>query len=220
MFRCLQKIQWKTTMITIINGNAADYSYSADMIFTDPPFDMSGKELHGIISNYDADHLLLVTVCRQYTEFCKLTNYEFALDFVFDTVVPSKSHSRKQPHSCHNLVIYMRKKGVKTAFDRMLYRRRDVATKGYYPTIFRAPRDRLTEYGYAKNLQAITDLLGSFNVKSVIDPFAGTGTVAHACLELSRDCISIEQKEELTDQLYKEMHFIGGKKCQYLNREK
>lgn len=203
-------------MITIINGDASDYSYSADMIFTDPPFDMKGEELHKIISNYNADHLLLITVCRQYTEFCKLTDYEFSLDFVFDTVVPSKSHSKQQPHSCHNLIIYMRKKGVKSAFDRKFHQRRDVATKGYYPTIFRAPRNRLTEYGYAKNLQAVTDLLGSFHVKSVIDPFAGTGTVAHACLELLMDCVSIEQKTELTDQLYREMSFMGEKKCQYL----
>lgn len=205
-------------MITIINGDAKDYSYKADMIFTDPPFDLTGKELHKIISAYDADHLLLITVARQYTEFCKLTDYEFSLDFIFDTVVPSKSHSKQQPHSCHNLVVYMRKPKVKSAFDRTLIQRKDVATKGYYPTIFRASRNRLKEYGYAKNLQAITDLLGSFKIGKIIDPFSGTGTIAHACLALQRDCICIELKKELTDQLYSEINFFGGKKCQYLTK--
>lgn len=203
-------------MITVINGNANDYSYSADMIFTDPPFDMSGKALNSIISKYNADHLLLVTVMKQYTEFCKLTDYVFSLDFVFDTVVPSKSNSKYQPHSCHNLVVYMRKKGTKSAFNRMIATRRDVATKGYFPTIFRATKNRMNEYGYAKNLESITDLLSAFDVKSVIDMFAGTGTVAHACKELGKDCISIEQKKELTDQLYSEMSFLGGGSCQYL----
>lgn len=205
-------------MITIINGNAHEYSYSADMIFTDPPFDMKAKELHEIISQYDANHLLLITVCKQYTEFCKLTDYEFALDFIFDTVVPSKSYSKQQPHSCHNLVVYMRKKGVKSVFDRKLKQRKDVATKGYYPTIFRASRNRLQEYGYAKNLQAITDLLGSFHVKSVVDMFAGTGTIAHACKELQIDCVSIEQNIELTDRLYREINFMGAGECQYLKK--
>lgn len=205
-------------MITIINGNARDYSYNADMIFTDPPFDMKGKELHEIISKYNADHLLLITIGKQYTEFCKLTDYEFALDFIFDTVVPSKSHSKQQPHACHNLIMYMRKKGVKSAFDRTFIQRKDVATKGFYPTIFRASKNRLQEYGYAKNLQAVTDLLGSFHVKSVIDMFAGTGTVAHACKELLMDCVSIEQKTELTDQLYREMSFMRGGNCQYLKK--
>lgn len=202
-------------MITVINGNANDYSYSADMIFTDPPFDMSGKELNSIISKYNADHLLLVTIGKQYTEFCKLTDYEFVLDFIFDTVVPSKSKSKHQPHSNHNLIVYMRKKGVKSAFNRMIATRRDVATKGYFPTIFRASKNRMKEYGYAKNLTAITDLLSAFDIKSVIDMFAGTGTVAHACKELGKDCISIEQKRELTDQLYSEMSFLGGGSCQY-----
>jgi len=202
-------------MITVINGNANDYAYSADMIFTDPPFDMSGKELNSIISKYNADHLLLVTIGKQYTEFCKLTDYEFVLDFIFDTVVPSKSKSKHQPHSNHNLIVYMRKKGVKSAFNRMIATRRDVATKGYFPTIFRASKNRMKEYGYAKNLTAITDLLSAFDVKSVIDMFAGTGTVAHACKELGKDCISIEQKRELTDQLYSEMSFFGGGSCQY-----
>lgn len=202
-------------MITVINGNANDYSYSADMIFTDPPFDMSGKELNSIISKYNADHLLLVTIGKQYTEFCKLTDYEFVLDFIFDTVVPSKSKSKHQPHSNHNLIVYMRKKGVKSAFNRMIATRRDVATKGYFPTIFRASKNRMKEYGYAKNLTAITDLLSAFDIKSVIDMFAGTGTVAHACKELGKDCISIEQKRELTDQLYSEMSFLGGGLCQY-----
>ena len=202
-------------MITVINGNANDYSYSADMIFTDPPFDMSGKELNSIIRKYSADHLLLVTVMKQYTEFCKLTDYEFVLDFIFDTFVPSKSKSKHQPHSNNNLIVYMRKKGVTSAFNRMIATRRDVATKGYFPTIFRASKNRMKEYGYAKNLTAITDLLSAFDIKSVIDMFAGTGTVAHACKELGKDCISIEQKKELTDQLYSEMSFLGGGSCQY-----
>lgn len=204
-------------MITIVNGSSKNYQYSADMIFTDPPFDMKAKELNEIISNYNADHLLLITVISQYTEFAKLTNYNFSLDFVLDHVIPKKSRSTSQPNFTHSNVIYMRKKGVKSVFNRKLRQRSDVATQGFYPTIFRASKNQ-KEYAYAKNLQAITDLLGSFEVNSVIDLFGGAGTIAHACAELNMDCTTIEIKKELTDNLYREMSFMRGVECQYLNQ--
>lgn len=196
-------------MIKIINGDAKDYIFSADMIFTDPPFDLSGKKLNDILKNYNADHLLLITVMPQFLDFMKYTDYIFCLDFVLDTVVPKKSFSVKQPNTTHVYVMYLRKKGIKSVFDRTKVQRQDVATKGYYPTIFRAPRDRLKEYGYAKNYDVISDLLGSFTVNSVIDMFAGTGTIAHACAERKYDCVSIEIKKDLTVNLRNEMNFMG-----------
>ena len=48
---------------TLIHGDAADYAHlSADIMLTDPPFEMSGEALAGIINRYPVQHLLLLTV--------------------------------------------------------------------------------------------------------------------------------------------------------------
>ena len=53
---------------TLIHGDAADYAHlSADIMLTDPPFEMSGEALAGIINRYPVQHLLLLTTMRQFS---------------------------------------------------------------------------------------------------------------------------------------------------------
>ncbi|PQQ33669.1 hypothetical protein C6H68_25445 [Photorhabdus luminescens] len=79
----------------------------------------------------------------------------------------------------------MYRTGEKSLFNRKLRQRSDVfEANGYWPTIFHAPRERMQEHGMAKNIDTITDLLGSFGISSVADLFAGSGTTAMAAFEL------------------------------------
>jgi len=195
--------------LKIINDDSSNYNYSTDLIFTDPPFDMSGKDLNRIMSNYKSDNLVLITSIKQLLEFSKYTNYEFSFDFVLDAVQPKKSKSIHYPNYTHQNIVYF-KKG-KSVFNRKLRQRSDVfKNNGYWNTIFRAPRERGDILGMAKNTVAITDIIGSFDVKSVIDPFAGSLTTAIACYELNIDCICIEKNSDLLKKSIKQLDFIGA----------
>lgn len=61
----------------------------------------------------------------------------------------------------------------------------------------------------AKNLQAWTDILGSFDIASVVDPFAGSGTTAFAAIELGIDCTAVEIDEATFLPAKKRLKFLG-----------
>ncbi|TYA48461.1 site-specific DNA-methyltransferase [Aggregatibacter actinomycetemcomitans] len=92
-------------------------------------------------------------------------------------------------------ILYFKKPGIKSAFDRRRVQRNDVYSDEnnyYFPSIFHAPKTAMT-YKYQKNQNMINDLIGSFDVKSLLDPFAGSGTTAYACAEHGIDAYCIEQ---------------------------
>lgn len=164
------------------------------MIITDPPFEMSGGQIYKILSCFDYEHLLLITSMHQLIEFAKHTDLQFCFDLVVSHISPKKSKSYHQPNYVHSNIVYFRKKGVASAFDRRKVMRQDhySDTKThYYPTLFISPKTDLA-YKYQKNQAMMNDLVGAFNVKSVLDPFAGSGTTAIACLEHDIDCTLIE----------------------------
>lgn len=197
--------------ITIIHGDAADHGRACDMIMTDPPYDMSGAELARIIDRYDAPHMVLITTMRQLLEFMQRTDWQLAFDFVLDGVMPKKAKSYRQPNYVHQTGVYLTKPGVKSAFDRRRRQRSDVyEANGYWPTIFRAPRDRVHESGYAKNAEAFTDILGSFDVGSVCDPFAGSGTTGIAAFELGIKCTMIERDADTFAELKYACKFLSA----------
>lgn len=194
--------------ITLINDDANNHSIAADMIVTDPPFEMSGQQLHDIISQYNAPNLLLICSLRQLVEFANLTSYKMGFDFVLDLVAPKQSKSQRQPNYIHAQAVYFYKS--KSVFNRKHGERSDVFTKGYCPTIIRASRERNNEHGMAKNEQAIQDMLSFFEVTSVVDMFAGSGTVGLACLELDIDCTLIEKDAQHFEQMKQTFEFLGA----------
>ena len=65
----------KMAKITILNDDAVNHRLTADMIVTDPPFEMSGKQINDIISQYNSNHLLLICSLRQLIEFAQATSH-------------------------------------------------------------------------------------------------------------------------------------------------
>lgn len=198
--------------IKLIHGDALKHSVTADMILTDPPFDMSVSKLCNIILNQDSKHLLLITTMRQLLDLHPLLGWKLSFDFVLDSVAPKKSNSKQQPNYTHNTGVYLHHPDVKSLFNRKLRQRSDVFEgNGYWPTIFHAPRERAQVHGMAKNTDAITDLLGSFDVQSVVDPFAGSGTTGIAAFELDIDCTLIELSETNCSTIRQTFSFFGMK---------
>jgi len=179
--------------ITLIHGDAARHALGADLMLTDPPFEMPGKVLASIIGRYDVKHLVLITTMRQLLQFIAESGdtWTLSFDFVLDGSAPKKSLNMRQPHYTHQTGVYLIRKGARSIFDRKRRQRSDIyENNGYWPTIISAPRG---SGDYAKNQTAITDILGSFDIGHVIDPFAGTGTTMLAAAELEISGTGIER---------------------------
>lgn len=195
--------------IKLINGDAVDFSFKADMIFTDPPYDMPGKELATIINGYESNHLLMLCTLSQLLEFTKYSDFKLSFDLVLDNVVPRQSKSIHMPHFVHSTIVYMIKNKDKSKFFRNLGTREDAFNQKYFPSIIVGARDsKRLEHGMGKNIQAMRDLLSYFKVDSIIDPFAGTGTTGIACKALNIDCILIEKDIQTFKKLEKIFKFM------------
>ena len=196
--------------LKIIEGDAREHSGSADILFTDPPFDMTGKALASILARYRSEHLVLITSMRQLLEFVAATDWQLAFDFVLDAVQPKESKAVHQPHYTHQTGVYLRKPGARSIFDRKRRARSDLfEDNGYWPTVIRAPRERGGVHGQAKSVQAVTDILGSFRADSVIDPFAGSFTTLLAAADIGIDAVGIERVPSLCAQARKSLRFLG-----------
>lgn len=197
--------------IKLIFGDAKEQHISCDLIVTDPPFDMPGSLLSDIIKKQDCGHLLLISTMRQILEFVPLMNWKFGFDFVLDAVTPKKSKSIHQPNYTHHSGVYLYKDGEKSLFNRKKRQRSDVFEgNGYWPTIFHAPKERVQQHSLAKNADAITDLIGSFDVKTVADLFAGSGTIGMSAFELGLDCTLVELDPESCESISSYFKFMGA----------
>lgn len=196
--------------IKLHNDDAVNIKVKSDLILTDPPFDMQADQLNRILNNIDSQHLVLITTMRQFIELMRISDWQLSFDFVLDAVIPKKSMNIHQPHYTHATGVYLTKPGAKSLFSRKRRERSDTFdNKGYWPTILRAPRERLGEHGMAKNVQALTDILGSFTITSVYDPFAGSGSVGLAAYELDIDCTLCERDEQYFQQLQRQFRFLA-----------
>lgn len=176
---------------------------------TDPPFDLSGSALGAILDRYRARHLVLITSMRQLLDLAAASDWQLAFDFVLDAVQPKSARSRHQPHYTHQTGVYLRRPGEPSRFDRYRRTRSDVFESKYWPTVIRAPRERAAQHGHAKSVAAWTDILGSFDVESVVDPFAGSFTTMIAAFEIGISATCIERDASRCAGAAKTMRFIG-----------
>lgn len=199
------------SQIKIIHGDAGQHSIAADLIITDPPFDMPATQLAQILLNQRSDHVVLLTTMRQLLSVYPLLNYALAFDFVLDSVAPKKSRNIHQPNYTHITGAYLTANGAASRFNRKKRQRSDVfENNGYWPTIFHAPRERMADHGMAKNADAFADIIGSFDISSVLDPFAGSGTTGIAAFELGVDCTLIEIEEKNFRTIKERFKFLGA----------
>jgi len=195
--------------IKINNGSALDFPVDCNLIFTDPPFEMDGEELAKVFNRIECDHLFLLSTMKQFIELLHSSNWTLNFDLVLDTVTPKKSKSIHQPNYTHVNGFYLTRNGAKSIFSRKLRQRSDTFdNNGYWPSIVRAPRERLGDHGMAKNEQAVVDIIGSFKADHVYDCFAGSGTTGFACVELNKQCTLTEIDNNLYSKMVKNFGFF------------
>lgn len=166
-------------MITILNKDALLYNFGEhELIFTDPPYELSGSQLNKAFNNINSNHCVMLCTMRQLIELTKISEWELRFDFVWDFVAPKKSKQWSQPHYTHSTGVYLTRNNDKSLFSRK--------NKTYFPTVIRANRQVRGEGNYTKNQESTTELLSMFNAQSVIDPFAGNGTTGFSAVELNK----------------------------------
>jgi|SRR6478609_1552483 len=195
--------------ITLTEGDARQVATSGDLIFTDPPFEMSTADLLGALANVDSDQLVLICTMRQLIGVASRSDWNLNFDFVLNAGSPRKSMSQRAPHYVHQTGAYLTRGSAKSLFSRNARQRSDVFKLGYWPTIIHAPRERSQDHGMAKSAAVFTDILGSFDARSVVDPFAGSGTVGLAAFELGLDCQMVELKTENCKLIRDQFRFLG-----------
>ncbi|NNC24242.1 hypothetical protein HKX42_00070 [Salinisphaera sp. USBA-960] len=200
-------------MINLIHGDAFEHVPNLerhDLLLTDPPFDLDGQHLQRLIANAPVDHVVLLGTLRQIVAACATPGYTLAFDLVLDAATPKDSKSYRQPHYTHTNVVYLRQTHVASIFDRRRGQREDAFSASYWPSIVRAPRDRVADGGYAKNEQAITDIMAAFAAGRIIDPFAGTCTTGIAACNNGCSATLIDHDRESLLNARDNLMFIGG----------
>ena len=197
--------------IQLIHDDAVNVKMTADLIVTDPPYEMSGAELAKILGGIECEHLVLITTMSQLIELVNSSDWKVNFDFVLDAVVPKKSKSIRQPNYTHQTGVYLTRNNAKSIFNRKLYQRSDAFdNKGFWSTVIRAPRNRSREHGHAKNEQALIDIIGAFEADTVIDCFAGSGTTGMACFELDKKCVLVEKDRDTYTTLQQQFRFLNA----------
>lgn len=91
----------KKQKIELIHDDSRTVDLAADLVITDPPYDMPGKELAEILGRIRSDHLVLITSMRQLLEFTAAAP-EWRLSFAAAALHASnwRLHDARQSQAC------------------------------------------------------------------------------------------------------------------------
>ena len=192
----------------MIVGDAEQIKTNGDLVFTDPPYDMPADRLARIINRHAVEHIVMLTTMRQLIEFLRITDWDLRFDFVIDNITSKPQRSHHAPHYMHSTGVYLTRHGVSSRFDRRRRMRSDTYKPGHWPSILRAPRQHTNVTGMAKNVAAVTDILGAFDTRHVVDPFAGSGTTGLAAAELGINCTLIELDRKIAEESFSLLRMV------------
>jgi hypothetical protein len=174
----------KETVELLTNGN------DIDMVFTDPMYQDSPKEIISIFNILDIDHFVIMATFKQCISFVNDSFFRFRFDLVLNQKVPSSSMNKKVPYYLHKNIIYLTKKD-ETIFhcDNAIGHFSD---KGYYPSVIESAKNTSEVHGLTKNAAGIKLILSGFGFKTSLDLFLGSGSTMVASHQLNKNCYGLE----------------------------
>jgi len=180
----------------------------ADMVFTDPPYELKENQLVSVFENIDCNSICLLCTFKQAIFLCN--HYHFHFDFVFIANLPKSFMNKKQPYYLHQTGCYFTKDG-KTSFhcSNAIGVRSENA---YWSTVINAPRD-ITKHGHGKSIEGIIHCLSGWSAKVVLDPFIGSGSTLIACEKTNRQCYGMEIDPHYCSVILKRWEDFTGEKA-------
>ncbi|MBW4677678.1 MAG: site-specific DNA-methyltransferase [Desmonostoc geniculatum HA4340-LM1] len=165
-------------------GDAKDAPFpKADMVLTDPPFEMSANEVAQVIKKF-SEIFVVAGHGKNYHHLCAAFRYHFEIVSVRSK--PQSTPQRKSPQILHWNNAFLTT-GCEHCFDRDL-----VGT--YFPSVMEC---KSLQSGYAKPLEWALNILRACHAATVVDCFAGTGTTLIACEKLGKTCYAAEKDNRL-----------------------
>jgi len=185
----------------------------ADMVFTDPMYDDSPANFIAAIDAIDVDNILLMTTFKQSAEVLKSSTWRFKFDCVLYFKTPSSMLNKKVPYYLHKNLFYMTKNdGIEGIFS-CDNAKGVFSEKGYYPSVFEAKKNTQEKHGLSKPVDSLVQILSGYRAKTLIDLYAGSGTVAIACEKTNRRALMMELDPKYVDVIVKRWQDFTGKQA-------
>lgn len=183
----------------------------AEMVFTDPPFDMGWRDIWKSIESTGARGWLVMCGMRQASNLATHDPFGFSFEMVWHFGQCRSVGQQYVPFQTHNMIVV----GGKHSFVRKLSRGSFSKTgaQTFVPSVIYAPHTMSQEHGHMKNLEQTTNLLRCFADTVIADPFCGSGTTLLACEELRKVCYAIELSPEFCKLIIGRWEEMTGKKA-------
>jgi len=172
-----------------------------DIIFTDPMYNDSPDFFIGSLYCINSNNILLMCTMKQAINLSTNSELKFRFDTVLYFRTPSSSMNKKVPYYNHKNIIYLTKNN-ETIFNC------DNATgtfsdRGFYPSVIEAKKNTQEVHGMTKPVDALVEILSGYKCKTVIDLFAGSGSILLACVKTNRINYSMELDPKYCDVIIK-----------------
>ena len=164
----------------------------ADMVFTDPPYDLENEDYHSNIFLFSKDaHVFVMHDDKGIVNYLRLSKLEFLRFYVANFGFSSPRGN--DPYLSH-ILISQEKNGVAIKHKNMHDGFRSIIPMEYR---FRL-KDEKTEHKHQKPIKFISTFIEHFSDdnKLVFDLFLGSGTTMVAAHQLNRKCYGMELDEK------------------------
>jgi DNA modification methylase len=175
----------------------------ADMVFTDPPYDLDNDSWLDICikKNKDAEHIILGSD-KQTIRYCSAYNDMFKNFYIIHYKQFNWNLSKYTPILTHIVVSHLRNKDKK-----------HIDLKGLHSLLeFPSIRD-YTIMSHSKRLECLIPFINVFSTKLVLDVFLGSGSTLIACEKTNRICYGMELDEKYCDVIIERWEQFTGQKA-------
>lgn len=171
---------WRLGRHTAICADAATLDIPrADLVVTDPPYDMPTRRVADIIARY-ATRAVVFAAGTQIVELCQCTRVGIVMVWLHET---RKVPTINMPLMMHTLVCVCY---LGDERDKWKKPRPD------YPSVFKSEY-QTDDHGHGKPADVFAWAMEGFaHERSVVDPFMGSGAALLACEATGRVCTGIE----------------------------
>jgi len=160
-----------------------------ELILTDPPYDMHGKEVSEILDNF-GNRVAMLSRNKQIYQVLE-QGWDFKLDLVWKRKTPVSFPYFTNPVMYHNTIAFFTKDGLSLGWKR--------PEKNFGSVIEIDSKDEFVmgKKYHAKGMILFVEILKGFDHNKIADPFLGTGASLLATQEQGKKLFGIEINPEI-----------------------
>jgi len=181
----------------------------ADLVFTDPPYDIVNQDYFITIDKHTEDsHIFVMHDDKGIVDYLRSSQLEFQRFFVADFTFSSPRGN--DPYLNH-IIISHEKKGNAIKHQNMF--------DGFSSIIKMKYRGTITNedifHKHQKPVEFVENFINHYSLENniVLDLFMGSGSTLIACEKNNRVCYGIEQDELQCDRIINRWEYFTGKKA-------